>query len=239
MSEIKGKVAVVTGGTKGIGRAIAKAFVAAGLKVAITARNEDEITDAVSQLNLAGPGTATGYVCDVREYEQVKSLFATLANAGGVDILINNAGIGIFATVESMSPDEFRAVLETNVFGVFYCCHEAIPLMKRRGGGYIINISSLAGANAHPRLAAYNASKFGLNGFSEALMQEVRHDGIKVSYIMPGSVNTEFGGDEPSDANSWQLQPDDIARVILDLLAYPGRALPSRIEIRPSRPPKK
>jgi NAD(P)-dependent dehydrogenase (short-subunit alcohol dehydrogenase family) len=239
MSEIKGKVAVVTGGTKGIGRAIAKAFVAAGLKVAITARNEDEITDAVSQLNLAGPGTATGYVCDVREYEQVKSLFATLANSGGVDILINNAGIGIFATVESMSPDEFRAVLETNVFGVFYCCHEAIPLMKRRGGGYIINISSLAGANAHPRLAAYNASKFGLNGFSEALMQEVRHDGIKVSYIMPGSVNTEFGGDEPSDANSWQLQPDDIARVILDLLAYPGRALPSRIEIRPSRPPKK
>jgi 3-oxoacyl-[acyl-carrier protein] reductase len=239
MSEIKGKVAVVTGGTKGIGRAIAKAFVAAGLKVAITARNEDEITDAVSQLNLAGPGTATGYVCDVREYEQVKSLFATLANSGGVDILINNAGIGIFATVESMSPDEFRAVLETNVLGVFYCCHEAIPLMKRRGGGYIINISSLAGANAHPRLAAYNASKFGLNGFSEALMQEVRHDGIKVSYIMPGSVNTEFGGDEPSDANSWQLQPDDIARVILDLLAYPGRALPSRIEIRPSRPPKK
>jgi len=239
MSEIKGKVAVVTGGTKGIGRAIAKAFVAAGLKVAITARNEDEITDAVSQLNLAGPGTATGYVCDVREYEQVKSLFATLANSGGVDILINNAGIGIFATVESMSPDEFRTVLETNVFGVFYCCHEAIPLMKRRGGGYIINISSLAGANAHPRLAAYNASKFGLNGFSEALMQEVRHDGIKVSYIMPGSVNTEFGGDEPSDANSWQLQPDDIARVILDLLAYPGRALPSRIEIRPSRPPKK
>jgi len=239
MSEIKGKVAVVTGGTKGIGRAIAKAFVAAGLKVAITARNEDEITDAVSQLNLAGPGTATGHVCDVREYEQVKSLFATLANSGGVDILINNAGIGIFATVESMSPDEFRTVLETNVFGVFYCCHEAIPLMKRRGGGYIINISSLAGANAHPRLAAYNASKFGLNGFSEALMQEVRHDGIKVSYIMPGSVNTEFGGDEPSDANSWQLQPDDIARVILDLLAYPGRALPSRIEIRPSRPPKK
>ena len=239
MSEIKGKVAVVTGGTKGIGRAIAKAFVAAGLKVAITARNEDEITDAVSQLNLAGPGTATGYVCDVREYEQVKSLFATLANSGGVDILINNAGIGIFATVESMSPDEFRAVLETNVFGVFYCCHEAIPLMKRRGGGYIINISSLAGANPHAEMAAYNASKFGLNGFSEALMQEVRHDNIKVSYIMPGSVNTAFGGDEPSNEKSWQLQPSDIAQVVMDLLAFPERSLPSRVEIRPSRPPKK
>ena len=233
------KTAIVTGGTKGIGRAIAKAFVAAGVKVAITARNKDAIADAVSQLNLAGPGIATGYVCDVRDYEQVKSLFAEVADSGGVDILVNNAGIGIFTTVESMSADEFRATLETNLFGAFYCCHEVIPLMKRRGGGYIINVSSLAGANAHPRLAAYNASKFGLNGFSEALMQEVRHDGIKVSYIMPGSVNTEFGGDEPDDANSWQLQPDDIARVVMDLLAYPGRALPSRIEIRPSRPPKK
>ena len=111
--------------------------------------------------------------------------------------------------------------------------------MKQRGGGYIINISSLAGANAHPRLAAYNASKFGLNGFSEALMQEVRHDNIKVSYIMPGSVNTEFGGDSPSEANSWQLRPEDIAEVVMDLLAHPDRSLPSRVEIRPSRPPKK
>jgi short-subunit dehydrogenase len=111
--------------------------------------------------------------------------------------------------------------------------------MKKRGGGHIINISSLAGTNAHPRLAAYNASKFGLNGFSEALMQEVRHDNIKVSYIMPGSVNTEFGGDAPSDEKSWQLHPGDVARVVVDLLSYPDRALPSRVEIRPSRPPKK
>jgi 3-oxoacyl-[acyl-carrier protein] reductase len=112
-------------------------------------------------------------------------------------------------------------------------------LMKKRGGGYIINISSLAGANPHPRMAAYNASKFGLNGFSEALMQEVRHDGIKVSYIMPGSVNTEFGGDSPSTEKDWQLQPDDIAKVVLDLLRYEDRALASRVEIRPSKPPKK
>jgi short-subunit dehydrogenase len=111
--------------------------------------------------------------------------------------------------------------------------------MKRRGGGYIINISSLAGANPHPRMAAYNASKFGLNGFSEALMQEVRHDGIKVSYIMPGSVNTEFGGDTPSDQNAWQLQPSDIAGVVIDLLRQENRALSSRVEIRPSKPPKK
>jgi 3-oxoacyl-[acyl-carrier protein] reductase len=230
--DLTNKTAIVTGGTKGIGRAIAKALVGAGVKVAITARNEDDIASTVSQLN----GAVKGYCCDVRDYDQVRTVFADI---GGVDILINNAGIGLFAPVGSMSPEEFRAVLETNLFGVFYCCHEAIPLMKNRGGGYIINISSLAGANAHPQMAAYNASKFGLNGFSEALMQEVRHDGIKVSYIMPGSVNTEFGGDEPSDAKSWQLQPDDVAHVVMDLLAYPDRALPSRIEIRPSRPPKR
>ena len=234
--DLTGKSAVVTGGSRGIGRAIAKALVGAGANVAITARIESDIENAISELNTIGPGTVTGYVCDVRHYEQVKQLFAAF---GGVDILINNAGIGIFSPVESMSPEDFRAVLETNVFGVFYCCHEAIPQMRQRGGGYIINISSLAGANPHPQMAAYNASKFGLNGFSEALMQEVRHDGIKVSYIMPGSVNTEFGGDEPSDEKSWQLQPADIAQVVLDLLEYPGRSLPSRIEIRPSRPPKK
>jgi len=233
---LSNKTALVTGGTKGIGRAIAESLIKAGARVTITARNEDEIKATVSQLNAIGPGAATGHVCDVRDYNQVKSVFADL---DGLDILINNAGVGIFASVESMSVEDFHAVLETNVFGVFYCCHEAIPLMKKRGGGYIINISSLAGANPHAEMAAYNASKFGLNGFSEALMQEVRHDGIKVSYIMPGSVNTAFGDDEPSDAKSWQLQPSDIAEVVIDLLSYPDRALPSRVEIRPSRPPKR
>lgn len=234
------KIAIVTGGTRGIGFAIAKALVGAGATVAITARSEQDLANAVSKLNESKSGSAAGYVCDVRDYDQVKAVFAEVAeDFGGVDILINNAGIGLFEAVETMTAENFRAVLETNLFGVFNCCHEAIPLMKQRGGGYIINISSLAGTNAHPRMAAYNASKFGLNGFSEALMQEVRHDNIKVSYIMPGSVNTEFGGDEPSDQNSWQLQPDDIADVVLDLLAMPDRALPSRVEIRPSKPPKK
>jgi NAD(P)-dependent dehydrogenase (short-subunit alcohol dehydrogenase family) len=234
--DLTGKTAIVTGGTRGIGRAIAKALVGAGANVAITGRIEVDIENALAELNQVGPGTVSGYVCDVRHYDQVKSLFGAF---GGVDILVNNAGIGIFASVESMSPEDFRAVLETNVFGVFYCCHEAIPLMRQRGGGYIVNISSLAGANPHAEMAAYNASKFGLNGFSEALMQEVRHDGIKVSYIMPGSVNTEFGGDEPSDEKIWQLQPADIAQVVMDLLEFPERALPSRIEIRPSKPPRR
>ena len=233
---LKGKTAIVTGGTRGIGRAIAESLLREGLSVCIAARNHDEIEKAVSELG----DNARGFVCDVRDYEQVSGLIAyAIKELGGLDVLVNNAGIGVFETVEETSAEDFRAVLETNLFGVFYCCREAIPEMRRRGGGYIINISSLAGANPHPRMAAYNASKFGLNGFSEALMQEVRHDGIKVSYIMPGSVNTEFGGDSPSSEKSWQLTPQDIARVVVDLLHHDDRTLPSRIEIRPSRPPKK
>jgi len=236
--ELKGKTAIVTGGTKGIGRGIAEALLHEGVAVCVAARVGSEIDQTRKEL---GPlGQVTGFQVDVRDYEQVKTLIAhTVKELGGLDILINNAGIGIFKTVEQTSPADFRAVLETNVCGVFYCCHEAIPQMKKRGGGYIINISSLAGVNAHPRMAAYNASKFGLNGFSEALMQEVRHDNIKVSYIMPGSVNTEFGGDAPSDEKSWQLTPQDIARVVIDLLHHDERSLPSRVELRPSRPPRK
>jgi NAD(P)-dependent dehydrogenase (short-subunit alcohol dehydrogenase family) len=237
---LQDKTAIVTGGTKGIGRAIAAALVGEGLSVCISARSQTEIDAAVHELNQGDRGKAIGFVCDVRDYDQVKALISQAAKElGGVDILVNNAGIGMFETVAETSPEDFRAVLETNLFGVFYCCHEAIPEMKRRGGGYIINISSLAGVNPHPRMAAYNASKFGLNGFSEALMQEVRHDNIKVSYIMPGSVNTEFGGDSPNDEKSWQLTPHDIARVVVDHLHHDDRALPSRVEIRPSKPPKK
>ena len=237
---LNGKTAIVTGSTKGIGRAIAEALVREGMNVCVSARKEDEIERAVGELGEAGEGGVTGALCDVRDYEEVKALFEhAVAEFGSVDVLVNNAGVGFFGTVEQMSPEDFRAVIETNLFGVFYCCRAAIPEMKRRGGGYIINISSLAGTNAHPQMAAYNASKFGLNGFSEALMQEVRQDNIKVSYIMPGSVNTHFGGDEPSAEQSWQLQPADIARVVIDLLHHDDRSLPSRVEIRPSKPPKK
>jgi NAD(P)-dependent dehydrogenase (short-subunit alcohol dehydrogenase family) len=238
--DLNGKVAIVTGGTKGIGRGIAEALVSEGASVCVTARSRNEIDQTIGELRALGKGAITGVVCDVRIVAQVEALFdLTVSELGGLDILVNNAGIGIFAPVEETSPEDFRAVLETNLFGVFYCCRQAIPLLKKRGGGYIINISSLAGANPHPRMAAYNASKFGLNGFSEALMQEVRHDGIKVSYIMPGSVNTEFGGDSPGEEKSWQLQPSDIARVVIDLLHHDERSLPSRVEIRPSKPPKK
>lgn len=236
---IKDKVAIVTGGTKGIGRAITESLLKEGGKVFICARSRKELNQTIKELGVND--NVKGETCDVSDESQVKNLFKACVKAfGGVDILINNAGIGIIGkTVEEMKSKEFRAVLETNLFGVFYCCNQAIPLMKKRGGGYIINISSLAGANPHPKMAAYNASKFGLNGFSEALMQEVRQDNIKVSYIMPGSVNTHFGGDTPSEEQSWQLQPEDIANVVIDLLKFDERALPSRVEIRPSKPPKK
>ena len=234
---LDGKVAVVTGGTKGIGYAIAESLVKAGASVFICGRNRTELRDAVA--DLSKHGRAGGEACDVRSEDQVRQMLEECERTlGGIDILVNNAGMGVFGkTVEELSGDEFRQTLETNLFGVFYACHNAIPSLKRRGGGYIFNVSSLAGQNAHPKMAAYNASKFGLNGFSEALMQEVRQDNIKVSYICPGSVNTYFGDDTPSDEKAWQLQPEDIAQVVIDLLAMNPRALPSKVEIRPSKPP--
>jgi NAD(P)-dependent dehydrogenase (short-subunit alcohol dehydrogenase family) len=236
---LENKVAVVTGGTKGIGFSIAEALAKNNASVFICGRDEQDLNAAIGRLS--STGRVAGAVCDVRDEAQVKAMLAECGKTfGGVDILVNNAGMGYFGkTVEEMSGEEFRETLETNLFGVFYACHHALPLMKKRGGGYIINISSLAGQNPHPRMAAYNASKFGLNGFSEALMQEVRHDNIKVSYICPGSVNTDFGGDTASDEKAWQLQPADIAEVVIDLLSFDKRALPSKIEIRPSSPPAK
>ncbi len=236
---LENKIVVVTGGTKGIGRAIAESLLKAGAAVFICARDKHELKRALEQLSALGK--VDGEICDVRSEAQVKMMFDECVRVfGGIDILVNNAGIGIIGkTVEEMSAEEFEQTLRTNLFGVFYACHHAIPLMKQRGGGYIINISSLAGQNAHPKMAAYNASKFGLNGFTEALMQEVRADNIKVTTICPGSVNTYFGGDEPSEDKAWQIQPEDIAEVVIDLLNFNERALPSKIEIRPSNPPKK
>ncbi len=237
--KLENKVCLVTGGTKGIGYAVAERLLDAGGRVFICGRDKGDLKHALERLSQKGE--AAGEVCDVRSEEQVRMMLAECERVfGGLDILVNNAGIGYFGkTVEELSGEEFRQTIETNLYGVFYACHYAIPMLKSRGGGYIFNISSLAGQNAHPRMAAYNASKFGLNGFSEALMQEVRQDKIKVSYICPGSVNTAFGGDMPSEEKRWQLQPADIAQVVMDLLAMPERALPSKVELRPSRPPVK
>ena len=236
--KLDGKVAVVTGGTKGIGNAIATELVNHGAMVFICSRSLPDVTKAVEELSKGGK--ARGTVCDVRDESSVERMLGECTQIfGGVDIVVNNAGLAFPGkTVEEISGEEFRETLETNLFGVFYVCHHAIPMLKKRGGGYIINISSLAGQNPIPRMAAYNASKFGLNGFTEAMMQEVRHDNIKVSYICPGSVNTSFGNDTPSSDKAWQIQPDDIAQIVIDLLAMNPRVLPSKVEVRPSRPPR-
>jgi len=235
MGFLDGKVALVTGGSRGIGRGIVEALVAEGATVALTARSAQAAEQVARELG----GRALGFACDVRSEELVTRLFRQIDEAaGGLDILVNNAGIGIFGPVSEMDPEDWRAVIETNLNGAFYCCHEAIPRMKRRGGGYIINVSSLAGKNPIANGAAYNASKFGLNGFSEALMMEVRYDGIRVSYLMPGSVATGFGHGEQEKAG-WALTPADVAGVVMDLLRSPSHALFSRVEMRPSQPPKK
>lgn len=236
--EIKNKIAVVTGATKGIGRAIAESLLKEGAKVFICARNKSQLKKSLEELSAFGQ--VEGEICDVRSESQVQIMLDECVRIfGGIDILINNAGIGIFKTVEDTHPDEFEKVLETNLFGVFYTCHYTIPIIKKRGGGHIINISSLAGQNAHPKMSAYNASKFALNGFTEAMMQEVRADKIKVSLICPGSVNTEFADSEISEENAWQIQPEDIAEIVIEALKQKSNALSSKIEIRPSNPQKK
>ncbi len=235
MGFLAGKIALVTGGNRGIGRGIAEALAAEGARVVLTARSADTAQQAAREIGAGSLGLA----CDVRAYEAVERLFRTIdKEAGGLDILVNNAGIGIFGPVAAMDPEDWRAVIETNLNGVFYCCREAIPLLQKRGGGYIFNISSLAGKNPFENGAAYNASKFGVNGFTEALMMEVRHEGIRVSYLMPGSVATEFGRGSGSKQD-WALTPADVAEVVIDLLRSPARALYSRVEMRPSRPPRK
>lgn len=237
---IAGKAAIVTGGTRGIGLAIAQALLEREARVMICARGRDDVEGAVTELQARHGDRAKGAVCDVRSYEQVRSLLRDADRAfGNLDVLVNNAGIGSHNPVEQMSVEEWNATLETNLSGVFFCCHEALPLMKRAGGGYIINIGSLAGKNAFAGGAAYCASKFGLIGFSEALMQEVRYDHIRVTYVMPGSVNTTFGRSGKQDpSTTWKLLPEDVARVVVNLLEADPRSLPSRVELRPSEPKK-
>jgi 3-oxoacyl-[acyl-carrier protein] reductase len=230
---LDGRVAVVTGGTRGIGRAIAESLLSEGARVAVGARTAEDVERAVDELG----ENARGTVCDVRRASDCEALIDTAVDAfGGLDILVNNAGVGVFEPVADLDDEDWDRTIETNLSGVFYCTHRSIPHLRERGGGWIINIGSLAGKNAFPGGAAYNASKFGLIGFSEALMQEVRHDGIRVSYIMPGSVATAGFGATDAD---WKIQPEDIGRIVLDLLATPDRTLPSRVEVRPSRPPRR
>ena len=206
------------------------------MQVAISARKDGELQDAARRL---GAGNVLAIRADVRDAADAQRLVdETVRRFGGVDVLVNNAGIGRFANVADMSFDDWRQIVDTNLSGVFYCSRAAIPVMKARGAGFIVNISSLAAKNPFAGGAAYCASKAGLNAFSEALMQEVRHDNIRVSYVLPGSVSTGFGDRGSSGEAEWKLTPEDVARVVVDLIAHDARSLPSRVELRPSRPRK-
>lgn len=234
MASWQGKVALVTGGNRGIGRGVAEALAHEGLTVAITARDAAAAAEAAQAI---GHG-ARGYALDVRRADQVAAVFAAVdRDLGGLDVLVNNAGIGIFGSIAETSLDDWHAVIETNVNGVFYCTREAIPRMTKRGGGYIFNVSSLAGRNAFPGGGVYCASKHAVNGLSEVLFQEVREAGIRVTYLMPGSVATDFGRGTAAKQD-WALQAEDVGEMVVDLLRTNPRALHSRVEMRPARPRK-
>lgn len=241
VESIVGKVAIVTGGSRGIGRAIARALLERGMHVVITGTNERALVDAADGLR---PSAAQGaqiqpIAADVKDYPAVERMTqAAVSRFGGIDVLVNNAGVGIYRLVTDMSLDEWHTVVDTNLTGVFHCCRAALPRLRQRGGGWIVNISSLSATGPFAGGAAYCASKAGLIAFSDALMQEVRHEGIRVSTVLPGSVNTGFAGHAVPEGD-WKLSPDDVAQAVTDVIAYPARTLPSRVELRPSRPPKK
>jgi len=242
---IEGKAAIVTGGTRGIGRAIATRLLEEGAKVAICGTRQKSVDDAVAFLS--GKGHVFGMVADVSKRDQVRNFFAEVQrNFGTVHILINNAGVGTFGSVAELPLETWEKTMSVNLTGVYHCCHEIMPIFRQGGGGDVVNIGSLAGVNAFAGGAVYNASKFGLVGFSEAMMLDHRYDGVRVSLIMPGSVDTGFGrpsdtGDtkNQSERSEWKIAPEDIADMVINILRMPGRTTVSRVEIRPSRPPRK
>ena len=230
------KTALITGGSKGIGFGIAKELINNGWNVAITGRSGAVIDDATNQLNALRPSSALGLMADVSNYQhQQQSVAATLEKWGQLDALIANAGIGHFGSVESLTHEQWHETINTNLTGVFYSVQAATEALKK-SKGYIITIGSLAGTNFFVGGSAYNASKFGLLGFSQATMLDLRPFGIKVSTIMPGSVTTHFNNHTPNEKDSWKIQPEDIGQLVLTLLQMNPRTLPSRIEVRPSMP---
>ena len=231
--------AIVTGATRGIGHAIAKALLEAGGRVMITGRSQDGVNEAMVQLAAFAKDSThlAGLAVDVRDRASVEAMVAeAVSRFGSLNTLINNAGVGVFSEVEKTTDEDWHGVIDTNLTGVFYCSRAAIPALRATGGGWIINIASLAGRNYFANGAAYCAWKAGLVAFTESMMLEVRNDNIRVSVVMPGSVSTEFMG--PSgrhEDDSWKLTSDDIAQTVADLLRHPGRSLPSKVEIRPAK----
>jgi 3-oxoacyl-[acyl-carrier protein] reductase len=237
MKPLSQQVCLVTGGTRGIGRAIAKMLLLEGAAVAICGQRQESVDRAVAELAAETAGKVKGKAADVKSHEEVAGLFRFVdAEFGELDVLVNNAGIGIFRHVRELSLDEWKRTLETNLYGALYCSREALFRFGTERGGYIVNISRMAGANAFAGGAAYIASKFGLIGFTEAMMQDVRSENVRVSTIMPGSVATEFSGRAPGDGSNWKIWPEDVANIVRLLLQMPSRTLISRVEVRPAKP---
>lgn len=237
MRDIKNKVALITGGTKGIGYGIAEAMLKSGMKVAVTGRSKDGVKKAEKQLSALGD--VLGMVSDVREMASLEQVVKAIINKWGkLDVLIANAGVGHFAPISDLSAEKWNETIDINLTGVFNSCKVCIPALKETKG-YIITIASLAGTNFFAGGAAYNASKFGLVGFTQAMMLDLRHEGINVSTIMPGSVATYFNQHEPNEQDAWKIQIEDLGQMVVDMLRLDPRTLPSKIEVRPSQPPKK
>jgi 3-oxoacyl-[acyl-carrier protein] reductase len=231
---LKSKRALVTGGTRGIGRAIVEALLAEGATVTLSGRTAESAAAAVAEI---GSPHVFGTGADVSSESDVDALFAfAVEKMGGLDILVANAGIGVFKPAGELTVEEWKRTIDVNLTGAFLCSRRAIHSMK--DGGFIVHLSSLAARNTFAGGSAYNASKFGLNGMSEAMMLDHRHDGIRVTSIMPGSVDTDFSPRSAGKPSGWKIAPEDVADMVLAVLAMPQRTLVSRVEMRPSQPPK-
>jgi 3-oxoacyl-[acyl-carrier protein] reductase len=239
MRDLNNKVAFVTGGSKGIGYGIAAALSEMGVRVGITSRHREEAEKAAKEITANGKAEVIGLEADVRDFESQQSAIKKVVdNWGQLDILVANAGVGHFGSIEELTPEQWQQTIDTNLTGVFYSLKAAVPYLKK-SKGYIFTISSLAGTNFFAGGSAYNASKFGVTGFTQAAMLDLRNYDIKVTTIMPGSVATHFNDHTPSNEDAWKIQSEDIGELVVDLLKMNQRALPSKIEIRPTKPPKK
>lgn len=239
MNDLKGKVAYITGGSKGIGLGIAEKLIDKGMRLAITSRSQEAADNAVKQLKNANQGNVLALKADVRKLaDQKQAVEQVLEQWGQLDLIVANAGLGHFAPIDQMTEEQWHEVIDTNLTGVFNSIKAGVESLKK-SEGYFFTISSLAGTNFFPMGAAYNASKFGVTGFTQAVMLDLRSYGVKTSTIMPGSVATHFAGHTPDANDYWKIQPEDLGQMVLDLLEMNPRTLPSKIEVRPSQPPKK
>lgn len=241
MKDLKDKVALITGGTQGIGYGIALSLMDEGVKVVVTSRDEDRALEASKKLDKATSSNvkAYGIQADVRNFEsQQKAVKEVVEQFGQLDIVIANAGLGHFASIEDLTVEQWQVTIDTNLTGVFNSIKASVDALKK-SKGYFITISSLAGTNFFAGGSAYNASKFGVTGFTQSVMLDLRKHNIKVSTIMPGSVSTHFNGNEPDGSDAWKIQTEDIGELVVDLLKMNERTLPSKIEVRPTMPPNK